>query len=160
MELSDTQSSMCIAGEEPMIYDGPGSFIAFDSEFWHRSGRSYPGTIKLALFFELNMIEVLDVEDDAPKDADPGGSSKMEEEVIGRSCSVLFGGACGSRDGQYLFLSLSGGIGAGDVVFLLSARMRPSLFTVAGARDSNWCGGKGRQLCKSSTTAKAFSVEM
>ena len=51
-ELGNSQSTMCIAGEEEMTYEQPGSWKLFDAQLMHRSGVSYADTIKIAIFFE------------------------------------------------------------------------------------------------------------
>jgi hypothetical protein len=51
-ELGNSQSTMCIAGEEEMTYEQPGSWKLFDAQLVHRSGVSYADTIKIAIFFE------------------------------------------------------------------------------------------------------------
>eukprot|EP00966_Prymnesium_polylepis_P115999 2681264-Prymnesium_polylepis.2 len=52
--LSDTTSSMQVAGQPPFAYDGVGSGVIFPSEAHHRSGPASPGTLKITFFFGVN----------------------------------------------------------------------------------------------------------
>ena len=49
--LSQTKSTMQVAGFEEVHYLGPGSGVAFPSDSEHRSGHADPGTLKIAIFF-------------------------------------------------------------------------------------------------------------
>ena len=49
--LSQTKSTMQVAGFDEVDYLGPGSGVAFPSDSVHRSGHADPGTLKIALFF-------------------------------------------------------------------------------------------------------------
>ena len=46
-ELGNSQSTICIAGDQEMTYDQPGSWKIFDAQLMHRSGVSYADTIKI-----------------------------------------------------------------------------------------------------------------
>ena len=52
--LTDTKSSMQVAGFDEIMYGGPGSGYLFFSDAYHRSGFAEPGTIKIAFFFGHN----------------------------------------------------------------------------------------------------------
>lgn len=49
--LSPGPSTMCVAGFEPFVYQGPGHGCCFPSEAHHRSGGSRAGTVKITFFF-------------------------------------------------------------------------------------------------------------
>ena len=52
--FSGTSPRLCAAGQGgPLEYDKIGTFFAFDSSLWHRSGRASTTTIKICFFFEL-----------------------------------------------------------------------------------------------------------
>ncbi|KAL3912289.1 MAG: hypothetical protein SGPRY_008385 [Prymnesium sp.] len=52
--LSDTRSTMQVAGSEPFVYDGSGSGVIFPSEAHHRSGPASNRTLKITFFFGVS----------------------------------------------------------------------------------------------------------
>ena len=57
LELSDSKSTMLIAGEDPLRYDKAGAFCAFPSDLWHRSGVAQSHTMKLTFFYIVSQPE-------------------------------------------------------------------------------------------------------
>ena len=108
VELGMSQSSFAVAGaEKPFVYEKAGSFYAFDSNLWHRSGDSYSSTIKLAFFFskvshkakkEDGVADGGAEEASTEEPKEPTGEVKNEESIdpAAISAEVQPSGAAGS----------------------------------------------------------------
>lgn len=77
--LSESKSSMLIAGGEEFYFDSPGDTCVFHPSLYHRSGNAYPGTVKL-----VGHWKALPATDSSP----PKKKLKVKEETTPEAASA------------------------------------------------------------------------
>ena len=78
MEVSRSFSTMHVAGEDASLkFDAPGTFFAFDSKLFHRSGVSRTNTVKIGFFFQEE--EKKAKKSDESKNSEAGGSGEKKK---------------------------------------------------------------------------------
>ena len=75
VQLSTSKSTFNIAGMDSFTYDSSGSFFAFPSCLWHRSGVACSDTIKIAFFFKFKNLAGEKRAREEAEDVDAGASS-------------------------------------------------------------------------------------
>ena len=127
MELSDTKSTMQIAGEASITYDSAGVLHAFDSRLWHRSGAARTDTIKIAFFFASKKTPGVkpEVKQEEKPTEDASSEVKQEEKTAEEGEKASSGGASsgGASPGGYKMLE-SGALVAREAY---RKRMKPSI---------------------------------
>ena len=73
IDLAPSKSTMRFAGEDESVeYPLLGSLVAFDAKLWHRSGRNFEDTIKVAFFFTFKP-------EDEPTEEKPDNDIAIDE---------------------------------------------------------------------------------
>jgi hypothetical protein len=105
--LTATKSSMQVLGFNEFHYDKPGCGIAFISNYWHRSIKAEPGTIKLALFLKgtSKRCETLAWKQCICKKVDPPTKKRgwlVEDWFQCNTCDRWCHGICANKHGKFV----------------------------------------------------------